>query len=116
MAFLDYDGLRYFYGKIVARLNAKANMSTVLSLTIPASGWAGSSAPFTNTITATGVTENNWLELTTPAGITGDEIEALANADIRQIGQGTDSMTFYAHGDKPTIDVPITIIIRGDIE
>lgn len=116
MAFLDYEGLKYFYGKIVARINAKANMSTVLSLTIPASGWAGSSAPFTNTITATGVTETNWLELTTPAGITADQIEALASANIKQIGQANDSLTFYAHGDKPAIDMPITVIIRGDIE
>lgn len=92
----------------------KANKSNVLNLTLTASNWAGS-APYTYVLAVTGATSSNLIEITTPGTITDEQITAYEKAQTKKITQATDTITLYAYGTKPTIDLPITVIVRGDV-
>ena len=89
--------------------------STKASVTLTASGWSGDAAPYTNTVTVSGVTATNNVEVLIPSTVTAAQAEAWMGAGILCGSQTTDSITLKAYGDKPSIDIPIECIIRKDI-
>lgn len=96
-------------------LATKASKSKVSSYTLSKSGWSGSAKPFTFTLNnVTGVTKNNNVELVVPSNISLAQVEAYQSAAIVTGTQAVDSITLKAFGEKPTIDLPITVIVRGD--
>jgi hypothetical protein len=100
---------------IQTQLNTKASKSTKADATLLASSWSGSSSPYTYTLAVAGVTATNVIELIPQNTITTDQLKAMVNAIIASGTQTSNSITLLAFGDKPTIDLPITTIIRGDI-
>lgn len=104
----------YTNAEIDALLNGKANKSTVENKTLLASAWVGSSAPYTLDLNVSGVTATSYQEWLTGLSITSAELLALQSANIIDGGQTTDTLTFKAFGTKPTIDIPIRIVRRGD--
>lgn len=88
--------------------------STTVSATLSASSWSGDSAPYTYTLAVTGVTANSNQELLPALTITEEQLTALQAANIQDGGQAANSVTLIAFGDKPTIDLPIRVIVRGD--
>lgn len=96
-------------------LAGKANKSDVLSLTLTTSNWVGSAAPYTYVLAVTGATSSNLIETITPGTITDEQLISYEVAQIKKITQATDTITLYAYGTKPIIDLPITVIVRGDI-
>lgn len=88
--------------------------STEVSATLLASSWVGSSAPFTYALTVNGVTTTSRQELLTSLAITTTENDALLNAKIVDNGQSANTINLKAFGTKPTIDIPLRIILRGD--
>lgn len=95
-------------------VSGKANKSTSVTATISGSAWTGSAAPYTNTVSIAGVTSDKLIEVLAQS-LTDTQFEAYTNANISRITQGENSITLYAYGDKPTIDLPITVILRGDL-
>ena len=95
--------------------STKADKSTVTNVTVLAADWTGDAAPYTNTISVAGVTADNIVEVLTPSSITDEQIEALTGAEANKITQDVDSLTLYAYGDIPVIDIPLTVVIRGDV-
>lgn len=96
-------------------LVTKASKSKVSSYTLSKSGWKGLAAPFTFTLNnAIGVTENNNVELVVPSNISLEQVESYQSAAIVAGTQAVGSITLKAYGEKPTIDLPITVIVRGD--
>jgi hypothetical protein len=89
--------------------------STKVNATLSASGWSGTTSPYTNTITISGVTTTNNVEVLIPSTITAAQAESWMAAGILCGSQDTDSITLKAYGDKPSIDIPIECIIRKDI-
>ena len=87
--------------------------STKVNATLSASGWSGTTSPYTNTIS--GVTTTNNVEVLIPSTITAAQAESWMAAGILCGSQDTDSITLKAYGDKPSIDIPIECIIRKDI-
>lgn len=106
--------LKAKYDALNSAMNNKANKSTELSLTLSASSWIGSSAPYTYALTATGVTLTSNQELLPTTGITQTQLDALQSANIQDAGQSTDTINLKAFGTKPTVDIPIRVILRGD--
>lgn len=93
----------------------KVTRSTILSLTLPSAGWSGSAAPYGNTISVPGATEDNIIEVTVPNNVTANQVAAYQAAQFCGGVQATDSITLHAWGEIPSIDLPIIIIVRGDI-
>ena len=89
--------------------------SVKASATLLASGWSGTTSPYTNTITVSGVTATNNVEVLIPSTITAAQAESWMSAGILCGSQEVDSITLKAYGDKPSIDIPIECIIRKDI-
>ena len=88
--------------------------SKTVSATLFASNWTGASAPYTYTLAVTGVTANSNQELLPALNITEEQLTALQAANIQDGGQAANSVTLTAFGDKPTINLPIRVIVRGD--
>lgn len=95
-------------------LNKKAGVSTTVTATLAASGWSGSAAPYTYTLTVSGVTTTSYQEIIPALNITAAQLAALQAANIQDGGQAVNTVTLKAFGTKPTIDLPIRVIKRGD--
>ena len=91
-----------------------AGTSEMVTATLLAASWTGSSAPYTYTLAVTGVTANSNQELLPALTITSEQLTALQAANIQDGGQAANSVTLTAFGDKPTINLPIRVIVRGD--
>lgn len=91
-----------------------AGASEIVTATLLATSWTGSSAPYTYTLAVTGVTATSNQELLPSLTITEEQLTALQAANIQDGGQAANSATLKAFGDKPTIDLPIRVIVRGD--
>lgn len=91
-----------------------AGASEAVTATLLAASWTGDAAPYSYTLTVSGVTATSNQELLPALNITAEQLEALQGANIQDGGQAANSMTLKAYGDKPTIDLPIRVIKRGD--
>ena len=88
--------------------------SSKRSVTLTAANWSGS-GPYTITVNVTGATTTNNIEVLIPGTATDTQVEAWMNACIVNGTQASGSITLKAYGEKPEIDIPIEVIVRGDI-
>ena len=91
-------------------LAAKADKPTTTEATLLASGWTGDSAPYTYTLSVTGVTADSHQEFCPGLDITTAQLTALQAANIQDGGQAEGTVTLKAFGTKPTIDLPIRVL------
>lgn len=91
-----------------------AGKSIKTSKTITTS-WAGSNAPYTQSISVEGVTATSIVELTLPTTITAAQVAAFQALNVQDGGQSAGIITLRAFGTKNTTAIPITIIVRGDM-
>ena len=91
-----------------------AGASETVTATLLAASWTGDAAPYSYALTVSGVTATSNQEVLPALNITAEQLEALQSANIQDGGQAANSMTLKAYGDKPTIDLPIRVIKRGD--
>lgn len=103
-------------GKALADLvSTKSDRSTMQNKTLLSASWVGSVAPYTYTLSVTGVTPTSVQEILPTTDITADQLSALISATIQDGGQSSNTIVLKAWGTKPTIDLPIRIILRGDM-
>lgn len=91
-----------------------AKKSAIINTTLTASKWTGSSAPYTYVLPVSGATTSNIVEINYASNASSQAIEAYQNAMLADGGQTTNQITIKAT-EKPTIDIPITIVIRNDL-
>lgn len=91
-----------------------AKKSALINTTLTASKWTGSSAPYTYVLPVSGATTSNIVEINYASNASSQAIEAYQNAMLADGGQTTNQITIKAT-EKPTIDIPITIVIRNDL-
>lgn len=81
--------------------------------TLYASEWQGSSAPYSQTVIVEGMTAETQGTVSVSESATDEQYNTAAYASLRKVAQGTNSMTIKAYGEKPTVDIPLTVIIGG---
>lgn len=86
---------------------------TTLSVTLAFASWTGTAAPYTYTISNSAITATSTQELSPATNITADQLTALQAANIIDGGQAAGSMTLKAFGEKPSVDIPVRIIVKG---
>lgn len=84
------------------------------TITLTASLWQGSEAPFTFRVHLSGVTATSNQDVTFTPDATKEQIKALQIANIVGGEQGTGYFVLRAFGKKPTIDVPLIVVRRGE--
>ena len=91
-----------------------AGLSTKVNTTLSASGW---STEKKYTLSNANITATSAVELLPREnnGITQAQMEALSGAMIVGGTQAAGSIQLVALGDKPTMDIPVTLIIRRDL-
>ena len=91
-----------------------AGLSTKVNTTLSASGWSTSKK---YTVSNANITATSAVELLPREnnGITQAQMEALSGAMIVGGTQAAGSIQLVALGDKPTTDIPVTLIIRRDL-
>ena len=98
--FLQYDGT---WAAVPHPTAVTATLSTT---------WEGS-GPYTQSVTVSGVTSTN--NITVSLASTADETQRNAARDalFSATAQATNSITVTADGDKPTVALPIRVLILG---
>ena len=126
MKFLTHDGLLYFWKKVKSYVDTKdtainntlankSNKSTSVSVTLAASSWSGSAAPYSYTISNSNITASNIIEFMFPSGTAQTVIDMWGEASIGRYVQSVGSIVLYANGKKPTSAMTVTMIVRRDI-
>lgn len=90
-----------------------APISTTTEVTLAAASWSGDSTPYTYTLTVNGVTDTSTQEIVFATSINLEQLTAGQNANIQDGGQSANTIVLKAWGEKPTVDLPIRVIMRG---
>ncbi len=88
--------------------------STLLTATI-GTAWTGGSAPYTQTITADGVTADDVIEISLPTGVSAAQVKAFNALMLQDGGQTDGSFTLRAFGKINSVNIPINIIVRREL-
>ena len=98
--------------KIDTALGEKANLSVAINAVLLMSAWSDDS-PYVQTISVEGLNADQNGIITIGQNITTEQLEDVVAADMRISDQTDGSLTVTAYGDKPTRDIPVTIILLG---
>ena len=114
------DGILRVYAKLcpiedcvctVYYSEGAASTSTKFDTTLSASSW--SSGQYT--VSNSAITSTSVVELLPASSITKEQYEALAGAMIIGGEQAAGSIKLKALGEVPTVNIPVTFIVRGDM-
>lgn len=97
--------------KIDTALGNKADKSTACAAVLAANSWIGSAAPYTQTVSITGLAASHNGVASIPESATDAQIKAVVGADFYIQSQVDGALTIAARNEKPTIDIPILIIL-----
>ena len=99
----------------VAKVKDKANKAVAVSASLTAAGWTGDEAPYTQTVAAQGVTADAGQTVIVAAGesLTAQQYAAAAGAQLWATAKGANTVTVTAFGEKPAVDLPVTVTILG---
>ena len=98
--------------KIDTALGEKANLSVAINAVLLMSAWSDDS-PYVQTISVEGLNADQNGIITIGQNITTEQLEDVVASDMRISDQADGSLTVTAYGDKPTCDIPVTIILLG---
>lgn len=96
--------------KTAARTNIAAIAASAYTATVAAANWSGNVAPYTNTVTVTGLSATAHIVVGPAASTTAAQFEAISDGEIVCTAQAAGSITLTAYGEKPTVDVVMSIL------
>lgn len=94
-------------------IGEKADKSKTYQMTMSAASWTGDAAPYSIELSVTGVTDTSNVDII-PQASTEEQIDAWLGLSYMLGSQAEEKVTIQSWGDKPTVDIPITVIVRGD--
>ena len=113
----DARALKTLSDKITTNTNniAKLN-SKLIDVTLNTSGWSGSSAPYTYTISNSSITDTNEaVEIAPNNSATNEQLLAYMACGLCGGTISAGKIVLKSFGKKPTTNIPIVMIIRGEI-
>lgn len=84
--------------------------TTTKNITLTAASWSNGSYTISDSL----ITATSNQEIIPAQSITADQYKALVKASIVATGQSVGSITIKAFGTVPSINIPITVIFRGE--
>lgn len=96
-----------------SQLATKADASQATTVTVATSAWTGSAAPYTATVSTSLVTASNNIIVGCGGEMTEGQQTAVVEAMIVCTGQADGSITLSAFGEKPTVAIPVNILVVG---
>lgn len=90
--------------------NTAKLVTTTKSITLSSSGWSSGAYTINDSL----ITATSNQEIIPSQSITADQYKALVKASLVTTGQTAGSITIKAFGATPGIDIPVTIIFRGE--
>ena len=96
------------WDKIDALISGLQKNPQYVSYTLLASGWNGTTVPYTYNITGY---DNKTIEVVENINMTLTQLETIENAKIKSDPSSAENI-LYAFGDKPKIDVPVMLIVH----
>ncbi len=94
-------------------IGEKADKSKTYQMTMSAASWTGDAAPYSIDLTVEGVTDTSNVDII-PQASTDEQIDAWLGLSYMLGSQTEGKVTIQSWGDKPAVDIPITVIVRGD--
>lgn len=94
-------------------LSMESSKSKTYQMTMSAASWTGDAAPYSIDLTVDGVTDTSNVDII-PQAANEDQIDAWLGLGYMLGSQAEGKVTIQSWGDKPTVDIPITVIVRGD--
>lgn len=88
-----------------------AGKSVLHEASLLAAGWVDTAY----TLVLSGVQSTSAVEILPALITTEDQLEALQKANLQDGGQAEGTITLHAFGNVPVIDLPIRVIVRGDL-
>lgn len=101
----DITAMNANWDKIDAAIGANPQY---VSYTLLASNWNGETAPYTYNITGY---DGKTVEVVEDMSMTLDQLEVIENAKIKSNPSDSNNI-LYAFGKKPTVDVPVLLVVR----
>lgn len=83
-----------------------------VNATLTTAGWSGTS-PFTQTLPVSGLLASQSGDIGLAQSATATQREAARGAMLSVTGQAVGSLTITADGDKPIVDLPVTVTMLG---
>lgn len=84
--------------------------TTAKQITLTAASWSSGSYTISDSL----ITASSIQEIIPATSISADQYKALVKASIVATGQSVGAITIKAFGTVPSIDIPVTIIFRGE--
>lgn len=84
--------------------------TTTKNITLTAASWSGGSYTISDSL----ITASSIQEIIPAPSISADQYKALVKASIVATGQSVGSITIKAFGTVPSINIPVTVIFRGE--
>ena len=81
--------------------------------TLTTTGWTGSSAPYSYTISNSKILATSSVEISLATSVTDAQALAYVASAFVPGAINTGSITIKAYGKKPKVDLPITVLIHG---
>lgn len=85
-----------------------------MNLTLESSKWTGDTIPYSYVVSNQKIAANSILDLIINAN-TQTLIDALSDYQISGYKQETGRVTIYAWGEKPSINLSATLVVRGGL-
>ena len=88
--------------------------SKTINITLSFGSWVGDSVPYSYVISNNNITTDNICDLIFNPN-SQQLVDTLSDAEISGYLQETGKITIYSWGIKPSINIPIILIVRGGI-
>jgi hypothetical protein len=93
--------------------NLSGVKDTSFDVTMNASGWTGESSPYSYKISNAKILATSNIDISPKIGCTNAQILAFSEGGFGPGSLAAGSVTIACYGKKPTVDLPVTVIVRG---